>query len=260
MGIVYETRWKGVHAWHRSGVKAVHQHLHDYVEMIYVRKGTLTFSVNFTEYTLQAGDVIFAFPGQIHGHSAGEKTENIALLFPKDVPIYDAVFCNMCPELPLLVGAIDAELDTLFVKAAAANTSGVPYSRGIAQGYIALILGKLLPRLSLVPVEHGANSIEQKLIEYCSLHYTEPITLSEVAEALGYSATHLSHLFANKFKIGFSAFITAMRLEDAKKMLRGNAPITAIAFNCGFGSMRNFNRAFKESVGMTPSEYRASQK
>ncbi len=259
MAIVYETKWKGMHAWYRPKVNAMYLHLHDYVEIIYVRKGTLTFSINFTDYALQAGDVIFAFPGQVHGHSAGE-TENIALLFPKNIPIYDAVFCNLCPEQPMLVGAVDAELDDLFVKAAAANTPNIPYHKGITQGYIALILGRLLPLLTLVPVEHGASTVEQRLIEYCSMHYKEPITLSEVADALGYSATHLSHLFSSKFKIGFSKFITAMRIEDAKKMLRGNTPITAVALDCGFGSMRNFNRAFKDAVGITPSEYRKNKR
>lgn len=259
MAIVYETRWKGMHAWHRPHVGRMHLHLHDYVEILYVRKGTLTYSVNFTDYPMQAGDVIFAFPGQVHGHNAGD-AENIVLLFPKNVPIYDAVFYNMQPKQPLLTGAIDADLDALFLQATVANNSDTPYCKGITQGYIALILGKLLPQLTLSPIEHGANTVEQRLVEYCSLHYKEPITLSEVADALGYSATHLSHLFSDKFKVGFSRFITAMRIEDAKKMLRGNTPITAIALDCGFGSMRNFNRAFKDAVGITPSEYRKEKR
>ena len=255
MAIVYETKWKGMHAWHRPKANAMYLHLHDYVEVLYVRKGTLTVSVNFTEHEMHAGDVIFAFPGQVHGHNAGE-TENIVLLFPKNIPVYDAVFRDLQPEQPLLVGAVDAELDEWFMQATAHNNGGGPYGKGCTLGYIALILGKLLPQLSLVPAEHTESTVEQRLIEYCSTHYTEPISLSGVAEALGYSATHLSHLFADKFRIGFSKFITAMRIEDAKKLLRGTAPITAIALDCGFGSMRNFNRAFKDEIGMTPSEYR----
>ena len=258
MPIEYETKWSSIHAWHRQAVGAMHQHLHDYVEMIYVRRGEITYSINFTEYILHAGDVIFAFPGQIHGHTACN-AENICLLFPKNLPIYDAVFCNMLPDTPILHGAVDAELDALFCKAAETNRNKeLPYSKGIAQGYIALILGRLLPWLSLHPIENRANSVERQLIEYCSTHYKEQISLTTVAEVLGYSATHLSHLLSEKFKIGFSKFISTMRVEDAKKMLRGNAPITQIALDCGFGSMRNFNRTFKEATGKTPSQYRNS--
>ena len=173
MAIVYETKWKGMHAWHRPKVNAMHLHLHDYVEVLYVRKGTLTVSVNFTEHEMHAGDVIFAFPGQVHGHNAGE-TENIVLLFPNNIPVYDAVFRDLQPEQPLLVGAVDAELDEWFMQAAAHNSSGLPYGKGCTLGYIALILGKLLPQLSLVPAEHTESTVEQRLIEYCSTHYTEP--------------------------------------------------------------------------------------
>lgn len=127
----------------------------------------------------------------------------------------------------------------------------------MALGYISLILGRLLPLLALTPVDAKNMTTEQRLIRYCSAHYREPITLTSVADALGYSATHLSHLFTDKFKIGFSQFVSTMRVEDAKKMLRGDTAITQIAFDCGFGSMRSFNRVFKVYTGSTPSAYRA---
>lgn len=258
MAVVYETRWSGIHAWRRPTTGFMQQHAHDYVEVLYARGGEWTCYINFKEYKLNKGDVIFAFPGQIHSHEASN-FENIALLFPKNLPIYDGVFCNTLPKTPLLSN-IDEETDALFCKAAEANKSENIYSKGIAQGYISLILGKLLPRLELYNASKTEISTEEKLIKYCSEHYLEPITLNSVADALGYSPTHLSHLFADKFKVGFSKFITTMRLEDAKKMLRGNKSITQIALDCGFGCMRNFNRAFKEATGKTPSEYRKSKR
>ena len=252
MAVIYETKWSGIHAWRRPKAGFMQQHVNDYVELLYAKGGEWTCYINFKEYKLNKGDVVFAFPGQIHSH---EETphENIALLFPKNLPIYDGVFCNSLPKSPIICN-IDEETDALFCKAAEVSES--IYTKGISQGYISLILGKLLPNLELYPATQSEATIEEKLIKYCSDHYREPITLSSVADALGYSSTHLSHMFADKFKIGFSKFITAMRLEDAKKMLRGDKSITQIAFDCGFGSMRNFNRAFKEAIGKTPSEYR----
>ena len=160
----------------------------------------------------------------------------------------------------MLHGAVDKETENLLFAAAEINGSETQYAKGMTQGYISLILGKLLPMLSLEPIKHGASTVEQRMIEYCSMHYCEPITLTSVAEALGYSPTHLSHLFSEKFKIGFSEFISTLRMEDAKKMLHGEKPITQIALDCGFGSMRNFNRVFKASTGKTPSEYRNAKK
>lgn len=256
MGIFFETKWSGIHAWHRTQVGFMHQHLHDYVEIIYVKHGEMRVYVNFEEFVLKDGDVILTFPGQIHGHEA-TTAENFVLLFPKNLPVYDGVFTNMLPSSPVLRGKVDKETDEYFLMATGSYTNNnIPYYKGITQGYIALILGKLLPQIMLVPTSVKTTSVEQKLIEYCSLHYKEQITLSSVATALGYSSTYLSHLFADKFKVGFSKFISTMRIEEAKKMLRGDKSITQIALDCGFGSMRNFNRTFKESTGMTPSEYK----
>ena len=231
------------------------QHAHDYVEMLYARGGEWICYINFKEYKLNKGDVLLVFPGQIHSHEAAD-IENIALLFPKNLPIFDGVFCNMLPKSPVICG-IDEETDSLFYKATDTYESGNIYYKGMAQGYISLILGNLLPRIELYAASKTEATIEERLIEYCSAHYKEPISLTSVAEELGYSATHLSHLFSDKFKTGFSQFISTMRIEDAKKMLRGDKKITQIALDCGFGSMRNFNRVFKEATGKTPSEYRS---
>ena len=162
----------------------------------------------------------------------------------------------MIPESPLITSAVNANTDELFVKAALMNSPEVPYRKGVVQGYISLILGELLPKVKLLSANQVSETVEQKLIEYCSLHYKEAISLTTVADALGYSSTHLSHIFTDKFKIGFSKFISTMRVEDAKRMLRGDKGITQIALDCGFGSIRNFNRVFKEYTGQTPSEYK----
>ena len=60
--------------------------------------------------------------------------------------------------------------------------------------------------------------------------------------------------------MGFSKFLNTLRIEEAKKMLRGNENVTEIAYACGYTGIRNFNRVFKETVGKTPKEYRESKK
>ncbi|MBQ9428331.1 MAG: helix-turn-helix transcriptional regulator [Clostridia bacterium] len=259
MSIEYETKWSGIHAWYRQNVRYMHPHAHDYVEVLYARGGAWTVHLNFKTYSLQKGDLLFAFPGQIHAHEAAD-IENIALLFPKNLPVYDGVFDRYVPASPVLHGAVDGQTDEWFLSAAAANKSDSPYAKGIAEGYIALILGRLLPLLPLMPVREHTVTKEERIIRYCSAHYHEPISLPSAAEALGYSPSHLSHLFKNKFQINFAKFITLMRIEDAKKMLRGANPVTQIALDSGFGSMRTFDQVFKASTGMTPVQYREKHK
>lgn len=58
----------------------------------------------------------------------------------------------------------------------------------------------------------------------------------------------------------FSAFLNALRIAEAKAVLadpaRVDLPVLTIAMDLGYGSLAPFNRAFRESVGQTPTEYR----
>jgi AraC-like DNA-binding protein len=62
----------------------------------------------------------------------------------------------------------------------------------------------------------------------------------------------------------FNHMINSYRIDSAKEALSNprneGVPILSIAFDCGFNSIGPFNRAFKEQVGMTPREYRASSR
>lgn len=256
MSIIYKTQCEGIHAWRRAGAQYIYLHSHDYVEVLYARGGGWTVYLNFKEYRLEKGDVIFIFPEQIHSHEA-TSAENCVLLFPNILPIYDEVFKHYIPENPVLKNGIDEEADALFIKVSEANQTKSPYAQGIVCGYIAQILGKLLPLVNLTTTTtKNEFPKEIKLISYCSEHYKEHITLSSVAKALNYSPSHLSHLFRDKLKINFAKLITLMRINDAKSMLLGDKSITQIAFEAGFNSVRTFNQAFKAEMKITPGEYR----
>ena len=94
--------------------------------------------------------------------------------------------------------------------------------------------------------------------------YGEPeLTITKLAERLGIPA-HQLRLLLNQhlgFK-NFSQFLNAYRIPEACEQLRDPArlkiPILTIALEVGYGSIGPFNRAFKQQMGQTPSEYRRS--
>lgn len=261
MPIYFETQWRGIHAWERFKAKHMITHVHDYVEIIYIAYGELTLYVNFESFTVKAGEAAIIFPGQIHGHEASTGNhKNYTLLFPKTIPVYDGIFEKYLPEDPILHIGDDEEAIALLFNAAVSNRADSPYAKGLVQGYISLFLGRVLPRLTLIPIRSNKITIEKKLLDYCSENFRDPISLDDISEATGYSATYISHLFSEKFKMGFSRFISTMRVDEAKKLLRSKAKITEISLECGFGSIRNFNRVFKDHTGLSPSEYRSKTK
>lgn len=81
--------------------------------------------------------------------------------------------------------------------------------------------------------------------------------VDDLADRLGVGARHLSRLFARH--VGASPLQTAqtLRIGRAKKLLdTTNLPITEIAFQAGFGSVRRFNAAFSKLYGRPPTSIR----
>jgi AraC family transcriptional regulator of adaptative response / DNA-3-methyladenine glycosylase II len=82
-------------------------------------------------------------------------------------------------------------------------------------------------------------------------------TVNDLADRLGVGARHLSRLFAKH--VGASPLQTAqtLRIGRAKKLLDTTTlPVTEIAFQAGFGSVRQFNATFSKLYGRSPTSIR----
>lgn len=86
--------------------------------------------------------------------------------------------------------------------------------------------------------------------------YQEPLTLEEVAGEVGLSRERLSRLFHASTGITFSDYLNLVRLDHCRQLLKtGRKRMAAIAFECGYQSLSQFNRRFKAAEGISPSDY-----
>lgn len=87
------------------------------------------------------------------------------------------------------------------------------------------------------------------------------LSLVEVAEKVGLHAKAVSEVINRAEGKSFIHYINTLRIEEAKRLLldeSANLKIAAIAYQCGFNSLSSFNATFKNSTGLTPSQYRVS--
>jgi AraC family transcriptional regulator len=104
----------------------------------------------------------------------------------------------------------------------------------------------------------GQLSPEQKhqLEEYIDACLTQKITLSELANLVHLSISHLSRLFLSTFGMPVYKYVIYKRVERAKVMLLAKThPLFEIAVECGFANQSHFNHQFKAIVGMTPKQF-----
>ncbi|MBE6738755.1 MAG: helix-turn-helix transcriptional regulator [Ruminococcaceae bacterium] len=104
----------------------------------------------------------------------------------------------------------------------------------------------------------NAKNIYLKKAKYIiEQHYSEKITLSDVANRLNISPVYLSKIFKETADINFSDYLLKVRLNHAETLLKDlNIPTSKVAAHCGFCDENYFRKQFKKFFGIGIKEYR----
>ena len=95
------------------------------------------------------------------------------------------------------------------------------------------------------------------ILHYLDEHYTENISLDQLAEQFFISKYYLSREFKKEFGTTIIQYVLAKKINNAKELLRySNSSIEEIAHLCGIDDASYFNKIFKKMEGCTASEYR----
>lgn len=92
-------------------------------------------------------------------------------------------------------------------------------------------------------------------LEIIRQKYNTNLTLEYVAKEAFVSNTYLSSLFRQELGVNFLDYLHQYRVEEAKKLLRQNLKMYAVAKLVGYGEERHFSATFKKWTGLTPSQY-----
>jgi two-component system response regulator YesN len=100
----------------------------------------------------------------------------------------------------------------------------------------------------------------RRALLFIAEHYSEQISLEDAAACAGTSPAHLSRLFSTETGTTFSHQLTQFRIaRSCKELNKGTLSIKEIAVLCGYHDANYFSRAFKNTLGMTPSEWKEQQ-
>jgi YesN/AraC family two-component response regulator len=100
-------------------------------------------------------------------------------------------------------------------------------------------------------------SVLRKAERYIWENYTRKISLQEIADASGLSASYFSTIFKEEMGENLSSYLNRLRVEKASGMLiTTNMSISGIAAACGFEDQSWFSKIFKNYTGFTPGKYR----
>ena len=101
------------------------------------------------------------------------------------------------------------------------------------------------------------DGLAQRALLYIQSHFSEPISLTSVAEEMGVSSAYLSTVFHREIGASYSRTLLKFRMEEAARQLAGtNLKVNQIARNVGFFSAKHFTHVFHEYYHLSPMEYR----
>ena len=92
--------------------------------------------------------------------------------------------------------------------------------------------------------------------DYLDAHYTEKLSLDELADQFFISKFYLTRVFKEQFGVSVNTIILNLRITKAKQMLRfTDQKLEDIGYQCGLCAPYYFSRIFNRVTGITPSEF-----
>ncbi len=105
---------------------------------------------------------------------------------------------------------------------------------------------------------HSSHSTVRKAMDHVTADPAANHSLDALADVAGVSPRHLTRLFRSELDITPAQFVETIRFEAARVLLQDSgSPIEAVAGQAGFGSSESMRRAFQDTLGISPSTYRA---
>ena len=234
-------------------------HFHEDIELVYVKQGQGVAFCDGKRYELTAGSFFLTFPNQVHHYIESNHGEYILLVLkPHDLLCHHERYLTTHPSsasVSLTPGKEEHVAD-LLEWALKEYNNNAPDS--VVQSYLTTFFEKLLTFYDVQPSTPVSDTV-LRILQYCSMHFKEDISVADVAQDLHISKSTVSHIFGARLGVGFCDHINALRLTHALYLLRDKAySITEISALAGFPTTRTFNRAFQKQYGTSPSLFRKS--
>ena len=233
---------------------AFHGHYHINPEITYVSKGSLNVTINGQQMTIEAGQFCLIMPWQIHSYHTPASSESMIIVFPTR---YIQLFLQNMTAYSYSTQVFNATqaIHGMFLEYLHNATSPDEY---IFSSVLYGLCHCFLEACSLQGAQRSPDSpLLIDIMNYLSEHYSEALSLKDVAARFGYSYYYLSRLFSRNIGLSFHQFLNIRRVEQAAWQLEEtDVSVSEIAWKCGFGNIRTFNRVFRQLMGIAPSRYR----
>lgn len=246
-------------------------HTHDYLEILCILSGRGGYHINEEYISVEAGDILIFNPGVYHEAIVSDK-ENIMTEF--FIGITDFQFkgmeknhlqlknCNYLfhPDLKLRTRIMklcneiaienhDCQRGRYFMLKA--------YATQLLLYVIREQLEPICPQKGYTFESTSKTYIVEQIINYMDQHYSEKISLDQIAKNMYLSPFYISKIFKSEVGEAPINYLINVRMEKAKEILEkySDISIQKVAAEVGYEDAYHFSKLFKKHYGVSPSKY-----
>lgn len=232
-------------------------HINSELEVIHVTEGVIEVSVSGVTLCPQAGQAVLIFPYQPHSFHPREGAAGRVYMFRFRIAgdFYNSHGSGATrPFVFPLSEALEG-----FLKQAVQRAERQP-DEITAKSMFYPLVAEYLENIAPAASSNPGSQLVGKIMDYILNHLQDKITLKTLSAHFGINTASLSRLIKDYTYTSFTDFVNNIRIERAITLFyEQDVSVTEAASQAGFGSVRNFNRVFQSTLGITPSEYRRSK-
>ncbi len=229
----------------KTGHNVVKTHLHGFYELHCCIEGELHLTIDGKLCILNAGESALIFPHQPHSFvRTGGK--GYFFTFGKElIGTFHNQFASLLPE--------DGRFPFAYDFSAISDSCDVYAIKSFLYA-----MCSAASKMSFIHAPTEGRVLLEKIFFLTEEHFKDcEFSLGTLAELLDYDYGYISKYFLKLAGMKYGYYLNQRRITYAERLLQNGTvdSISDVAFDCGYGSVRTFNRNFKEIEGKTPAEY-----
>ena len=236
-------------------------HTHDYYHMIYILSGRFDMVINGRLFVLKEGVCLLIPKGVEHSYvvAGTEPAEYLEVKFALMDKTLDEQFhrFSLCTcELSVVGDLLKQIVEEYSVLGVQADETTACYLLSVL--YTLTREQRVQKQQEFRYIDASAYSpLSQQIVHYLEEHFTEQMSLEQLAQALAYGKSYLCRAFKKDTKTTILDCLNMIRIRRAAELLAySDNSMAQVGEMCGFASPNNFSRVFLKYVGVTPGQCR----
>ena len=248
----------------------VARHNQSCIEISYIISGKGSFHLDEETVAVSPGDIIITPISGVHAIQAGDQDAlfyaYMGFTFPPDNQKFSSEIRRFFQSPNQIICQDRGQIYSHFRRCMDEFRHNADGSRLIMEACLTQIVIWAFRGFSVAsgtlpdePSIQNPGQLVYRIMRHIDRNIQKPLTVTGIADSLGYSPYYISHLFREKTGTTLQAYISRCKVEKAQELMSlDRFTLTEVAEKLSYPSLQSFSRAFRNTTGVSPSGWKTT--